>query len=193
MGLNRLLEEQWKSTPKQHGLLWLAILRTKLSVSTLHFVYWKCVIYLNFLLLNYVWHNSCNLIVIYIYYFRGYTVKMCCLAILKINWCPSLTQIVRSVWKRTGQLLHCFMWPLTINSCFCGRAPIPITNLFKFRDTNHNLRGTNMLSLPKVSSTKYGLRSFRYFAAKPWNALPDSIRAMAGKREFLRSIRYVTF
>lgn len=82
---------------------------------------------------------------------------------------------------------------ITINSCFCGRAPIPITNLFKFRDTNYNLRGTNMLSLPKVSSTKYGLRSFRYFAAKSWNALPDSIRAMAGKREFLRSIRYVTF
>ena len=49
------------------------------------------------------------------------------------------------------------------------------------------------ITLLKVSSTKYGLRSFRYFAAKSWNALPDSIRAMAGKREFLRSIRYVTF
>ncbi len=50
-----------------------------------------------------------------------------------------------------------------------------------------------MLSLPKVSSTKHGLRSFRYFAAKTWNALPDLIRAMAGTREFLRSIRYVAF
>ena len=36
-----------------------------------------------------------------------------------------------------------------------------------------------MLSLPKVRNTKHGLRSFRYFAAKTWNALPDSIRAMA--------------
>jgi len=53
--------------------------------------------------------------------------------------------------------------------------------------------GTHKLSLPKVRSTKHGLRSFRYFAAKTWNALPDSIRAMAGTKEFLRSIRHVAF
>lgn len=47
--------------------------------------------------------------------------------------------------------------------------------------------------LPKVRSTKHGFRSFRYFAAKTWNALPDSFHAMAGTREFLRSIRYVAF
>ena len=82
---------------------------------------------------------------------------------------------------------------ITINSCFQEKAPTPIVNLLKVKDTKYNLRGTNMLSLPKVRSTKHGLRSFRYFAAKTWNALPDSIRAMAGTREFLRSIRYVAF
>ena len=56
----------------------------------------------------------------------------------------------------------------------------------RVKDTKYNLRGTNMLSFPKVRSTKYGLRSFRYFAAKTWNALPDSIRAMAGTREFFK-------
>ena len=82
---------------------------------------------------------------------------------------------------------------ITINSCFQEKAPTPIVNLLKVKDTKYNLRGTNMLSLPKVRSTKHGLRSFRYFAAKTWNALPDSIRAMAGTREFLRSIRHVAF
>ena len=43
-----------------------------------------------------------------------------------------------------------------------------------------------MLSLPKISSTKYGLRSFRYFAAKAWNVLPDTIRAMAGTSKICR-------
>ena len=78
---------------------------------------------------------------------------------------------------------------ITINSCFQEKAPIPIVNLLKVKDTKYNLRGTNMLSLPKVRSTKHGLRSFLYFAVKTRNALPDSIRAMAGIREFLRSIR----
>ena len=82
---------------------------------------------------------------------------------------------------------------ITINSCFQERAPTPIANLFKIKDTKYNLRGTNMLSLPKVRSTKHGLRSFRYFAAKTWNALPGSIRAMAGTREFLGSIRHAAF
>ena len=82
---------------------------------------------------------------------------------------------------------------ITINSCFQERAPTPIANLFKIKDTKYNLRGTNMLSLPKVRSTKLGLRSFRYFAAKTWNALPDSIRAMAGAKEFLGSIRHAAF
>jgi len=50
-----------------------------------------------------------------------------------------------------------------------------------------------MLSLPKVSGSKHGLRSFCYFAAKAWNALPDTIRAMAGTREFLSKIRRVQF
>jgi len=53
------------------------------------------------------------------YYFRGYTVKMCCFAILKINWCSSLTQIVRSLWKRTGQiifiLLHGGSWGVEVH------------------------------------------------------------------------------
>ena len=90
-----------------------------------------------------------------------------------------------------GRLIHDML--ITINSCFQGRAPTPVVNLLKVKDTKYNLRGTNMLSLPKVRSTKHGLRSFRYFAAKTWNALPDSIRAMAGIREFLRSIRYTGF
>ena len=73
---------------------------------------------------------------------------------------------------------------ITINACFQEKAPTPVVNLLKVKDTKYNLRGTNMLSLPKVRSTKNGLRSFRYFAAKTWNALPDSNRAMASTREF---------
>ena len=82
---------------------------------------------------------------------------------------------------------------ITINCCFQEKAPTPTVNLIRVKDTKYNLRGPNMLSLPKVRSTKHGLRSFRYFTAKTWNTLPDSIRAMDGSREFLRSLRHVAF
>ena len=50
-----------------------------------------------------------------------------------------------------------------------------------------------MLWLSKVRSTKHGLWSFYYFAVKTWNAMPDSICAIAGIKELLRSIRFFFF
>ena len=43
--------------------------------------------------------------------------------------------------------------------------------------TYYNLRGKHILELPKVNTTTYGLKSWRYTAAKIWNALPDQFRA----------------
>ena len=40
-----------------------------------------------------------------------------------------------------------------------------------------NLRGKHILELPKVNTTTYGLKSWRYTAAKIWNALPDQFCA----------------
>ena len=82
---------------------------------------------------------------------------------------------------------------ITVNSCFQGRAPSSIVNLLNVRKSRYNLRGTNMLTLPKVNSTKHGLRSFRYFAPKNWNALPDAIRATAGTKEFVNKVRNIKF
>ena len=73
---------------------------------------------------------------------------------------------------------------ITINSCFQEKALTSIVNLLKVKEAKYNLRGTNKLSMPKVRRIKHGLSYFCYFAAKTWNALPDSIRTMAGTREF---------
>ena len=40
-----------------------------------------------------------------------------------------------------------------------------------------NLKGKHILELSKVNTTTYGLKSWRYTAAKFWNALPDHFRA----------------
>ena len=81
----------------------------------------------------------------------------------------------------------------TINNCLSNKAPPSIKNLVSLRSCSYNLRGDNMLALPKVNTTKYGLKSWRYFATKIWNDLPNEIRATAGKNEFVRRIRTVNF
>ena len=61
------------------------------------------------------------------------------------------------------------------------------------RDNKYDLRGNNTLSLPKVNTTKYGLNSFRYFAAKQWNSIPNELRLRAGGLEFNKQVRNIQF
>ena len=82
---------------------------------------------------------------------------------------------------------------VTINSCFQGRAPISINRLINASTSNYKLRGVNVLSLPKVNSTNYGLKCFSYYIAKQWNTLPDDIRTLAGTKVFASKIRSLTF
>ncbi len=49
------------------------------------------------------------------------------------------------------------------------------------------------LSLPKVNSPKYGLNSFKYYAAKQWNMLPEEVRDKAGTKDFIKRIRNLDF
>ena len=55
-------------------------------------------------------------------------------------------------------------------------GPKSLRDLITVRCSTYNLRGTTILDLPKVKSTTFGLRSWRYAASKLWNALPDESR-----------------
>ena len=68
-----------------------------------------------------------------------------------------------------------------------------IKELVKMRNNKYDLRGNNTLSLPKVNTTKYGLNSFRYFAAKQWNSIPNELRLRAGGLEFNKQVRNIQF
>ena len=50
-----------------------------------------------------------------------------------------------------------------------------------------------LLSLPKVNTTKHGLNSFRYLAAKQWNSIPNELRLEAGGLEFNKKVRNIEF
>ena len=46
--------------------------------------------------------------------------------------------------------------------------------------------------IPSVNTT-YGLNSFRYFAAKQWNSIPNELRLRAGGLEFNKQVRNIQF
>ncbi|KAL9989563.1 hypothetical protein ACROYT_G004125 [Oculina patagonica] len=89
--------------------------------------------------------------------------------------------------RRTQDML------LTVNNIIQGRAPSSFKNLITEKRTAYNLRGNFNLSIPKVNTTRYGLKSWRYAAAKHWNMLPRDIRSMAGSKDFLKKIRQTDF
>ena len=46
-------------------------------------------------------------------------------------------------------------------------------DLLTLRKSTYNLRGSNITVLPKLNTTTYGLKSWRYSAVKLWNSMPD--------------------
>ena len=82
---------------------------------------------------------------------------------------------------------------LTINNSISDKAPPAIRDLITVRSTKYDLRHDYVLSLPKVNTTKYGLKSWRYFAAKTWNELTNDIRIKTGTNEMKNKIRSLKF
>ena len=82
---------------------------------------------------------------------------------------------------------------ITVNNCLMNRAPESIKKLISLRKSKYDLRSDNVLSIPKVNTTKKGLKSWRYFAPRQWNHLDNSIRSQAGTTDFVRTIRNETF
>ena len=58
---------------------------------------------------------------------------------------------------------------LTISNCISDKVPSGIRDLITLHSCKDNCQHDYILSLPKINATKYGLISWRYFAAKKWN------------------------
>ena len=69
-----------------------------------------------------------------------------------------------------------------------GNTPTSISELLTARNSNYNLRGDAILKLPRVNSTKYGMKLWRYQAARLWNTIPNNLRNIDGYRSFKRDL-----
>ena len=65
-------------------------------------------------------------------------------------------------------------------------TPNYIKDIINIKMSNFNFRRENQASLPAVKSTRYGIRSFRYEAARFWNCLPNDLRLADSYPQFKR-------
>ena len=57
-----------------------------------------------------------------------------------------------------------------------GDSPLYLQTFVSKKKSTYNFRYTNLLDLPRARSTRFGINSFRYQAAKLWNALPEEAK-----------------
>ena len=70
-----------------------------------------------------------------------------------------------------------------------SNIPSTLKELLLRRATTYNFRGKDILTIPKVNSTKQVLRSWRYLAPKIWNALPEALRHETKLSSFKRRLK----
>ena len=63
-----------------------------------------------------------------------------------------------------------------------GNTPTSISKLLTALNFNYNLRGDAILKLHKIKSKKYGIKLWRYQAARLWNTIPNNLRNIDGYR-----------
>ena len=71
---------------------------------------------------------------------------------------------------------------------FNKQTPTYLQNFIQIKETPYSFRYTNTAILPKVNTTKYGLKTFRYESVKLWNSLPESFRKMTTLNQFKANI-----
>ena len=83
---------------------------------------------------------------------------------------------------------------ITIYKCLNYESfPKYLKDTFTLRQSEYSFRGMDILSLCKPVTTTYGLNSFRYFASKNWNSLPNNVRSESTLSGFRRLLKAISF
>lgn len=64
------------------------------------------------------------------------------------------------------------------------QTPVYLHELITKKENSYCFRYKNMMNIPRVNTTRYGLHSMRYAAAKLWNNLPNEFREDMGLNQF---------
>ena len=68
-------------------------------------------------------------------------------------------------------------------------SPEYIQDMISIKTSTYNFRGERKAEIPKVNTTRYGLRSFRSEAPRIWNSLPNNLRVAESYPQFQGLLR----
>ena len=68
-------------------------------------------------------------------------------------------------------------------------APFYLHDILTFKTSSYNSRRQMQAEIPRVNTTRYGLKSFRYEATRIWNSLPNEIRKADSYKAFQRLLQ----
>ena len=95
-----------------------------------------------------------------------------CTLLKRANLCSLKNSRLRLIALEVYKILH-------------KEAPRILHDLVELRQqSRYNLRGTDLLQIPRVKTTQYGIKSFRYAGTTIWNSLPESFRASTNFYQF---------
>ena len=69
-------------------------------------------------------------------------------------------------------------------------GPTYLHDLVEIKEHSYNFRYSNTAKLSKPRTTRYGINSFRYTAAKIWNTLPNHFRQISSFNTFKSMLGY---
>jgi len=69
-------------------------------------------------------------------------------------------------------------------------GPSYLHDFVEIKEHSYNFRYSNTVRLPKPRTTRYGINSFRYTAAKLWNNLPNHFRQISSFNSFKSMLGY---
>ena len=75
-----------------------------------------------------------------------------------------------------------------IYKMFSGENPYSMKSIFTKKDVIHNPRTSNLLTLPKINTKRFGLYSFSFCASHLWNQLPDHIKYETSVKGFKKKL-----
>ena len=102
---------------------------------------------------------------------------------------PYKTLIVKNGYSTLANQRLAKMLSTVFRAIGNGNVPSSISELLTARNSNYNLRDDAILKLPKVNSTKYGIKSWRYQAARLWNTISNNLRNIDTYRSFKRGLK----
>ena len=68
-------------------------------------------------------------------------------------------------------------------------SPEYIQDMISIKTSTYNFRGERKAEIPRVNTTRYGLRSFRSEAPRIWNSLPNNLRVAESYPQFQGLLR----